>query len=87
MYKYATSLGYKPPKFYASATYTSKVHAYTRMQLQSFVVSEEQPVQRKVKNIHDDFAVPSSRTAILSVMYHNKFPESAATSCTRVAAR
>jgi len=29
----------------------------------------------------------SSRTAVLSVMYHRKFPESAGTSCTRVAAR
>ena len=51
-------------------------------------IGEELPVQREVNNIHDDFTVAvSSTTAVLSVMYHRKFPEPAGTSCTRVAAR
>jgi len=43
-------------------------------------------VQREVNNMTISLQL-SSRTAILLVMYHGKFPESAGTSCTRVAAR
>ena len=51
-------------------------------------IGEELPVQCEVNNIHDDFAVAVLKNSnILSVMYHGKFPESAVTSCTRVAAR
>ena len=49
-------------------------------------IEEEPPVKREVNNIHDDFAVAVLKnSSILSVMYHGKFPESAGTSCTRVA--
>ena len=37
-------------------------------------IREELLVQHEVNNIHDDFAVVSSRTAILSVMCCGKFP-------------
>ena len=50
-------------------------------------IEEELPVQCEVNNIHNDFAVAVFKNSNTVGHVAQEFPESAGTSCTRVAAR
>ena len=64
MYKYAISLGYKPPPSFMRVLHTLPKFMFTQecsyKASWSPYIGEELPVQREVNNIHDDFAVGST---------------------------
>ena len=76
--------------FYTKQLLQDREHCLWTSRLQSFVVSlieEELPVQCEVNNIHDDFAVAVLKNSNTVGHVPQEIPESAGTSCRRVAAR